>query len=347
MKSTFCTIITADYIHYALALYESFSMFNSKLGLNILISDVIPKKTEKTFGRIMKNFPNVSIYYHEEICRDGVSKKIRSKYQDNNIDSFRWAMKPVFIKYMIEKGYDQVFFVDPDLYFFNFFDFIFEQLEGNSILISPHWRSHNPYSDERNFLLNQTNGLYNAGFIGASKSGIPAMNWWAETCLYECKIDPEKGLWDDQKYLDMMPVYFDKVKILKHKGCNIAHWNLVECERTIAPNGRVLINNQWEIVFIHFTACTINGILSGEDYLLNQFLSQYRASIEKYRNRVARSFKNRADNDLKKEPIVNRKKPKIIKNKSLFFVKKFKDSIYKIIRRYIYGNIKIFLKKSR
>jgi hypothetical protein len=277
MKATFCTIITADFIHYALSLYESLSNYKDLESFYILVAD-----QKISFNNLESKFSAIQILYPEEVCNDEYGQQIQQKYQTNNMDCFRWSMKSVLIKYLLETGYDQVFFLDPDLYFYNSFDFLSQELEGNSVLLSPHWRASNPYDDPANFAILLNKGLFNAGFIGVSKAGIPAMEWWAQVCAYECIKAPERGVFDDQAYLNLMPIYFEGVKILRHKGCNVANWNQVECKRTINQDGKVLINNQWEIVFIHFTGSTVNGILSGKDHLLSSHLAQQQASLNKY-----------------------------------------------------------------
>ena len=277
MRIVFCTIITADFIHYALTLYSSLLKFKPNTNFYILVSD-----TNSSFDELRANFPLLHIIYDNEICKDKISIEIRDKYKESDMDCFRWSMKSLLIKYLLGLNYEQVFFLDPDTYFFNSFDFLFDELDNQSVLLTPHWRSANPYMDPKNFAILQTSGLFNAGFIGATKAGIPAMEWWSLVCEYECKKEPSKGLFVDQSYLDLMPIYFEDIKILRHRGCNIASWNQAECPRTLTEEGKVYINGIWEIVFIHFTKSTIKGILSGKDTLLRNHLAEYQDSLEKF-----------------------------------------------------------------
>lgn len=277
MKVTFCTVITANFIHYALSLYESLSKSGKVEAFSILIAD-----QRVNFRNLEQNFPSIKIFYPEDIGNNEYSERITKKYQVYDMDCFRWSMKSVFIKYLLEMGNDQVFFLDPDLYFYNSFDFLSQELEGNSLLLTPHWRASNPYEDPSNFAILQTSGLFNAGFVGVSQAGIPAMEWWASVCAYECVKAPERSLFVDQAYLDLIPIYFENVKILRHQGCNVATWNQIECKRTLNQEGETVINDKWEIVFIHFTRSTVNGILSGQDHLLSSHLAQHQASLEKF-----------------------------------------------------------------
>ena len=99
-------------------------------------------------------------------------------------------------------------------------------------------------------------------------------------CEYACEKDREKGLFDDQIYLNILPVYFENVGIIRHRGCNVANWNQVECRRTIQNDGTVLINGLYPVIFIHFTASTIKGILNGSDSALISYLKIYAKAIK-------------------------------------------------------------------
>lgn len=218
------------------------------------------------------------------MCMSGIGKKIEEKYRKSSMDRFRWSLKPVFIKYLLqEKNYDKVIFVDPDLYFFNDYDFLFDELDLFDILLTPHWRNRDPSVDPANFHANFVDGIFNAGFIGVSKNGYDAMDWWARACEYACKKDPEIGLFDDQAYLNVFPVYFRNVGILRHKGCNVANWNRVECPRIVQSDGSVLINGTYPIIFIHFHRKTILSIIRGTDPHLFPYLEQYASDFRRYR----------------------------------------------------------------
>jgi ubiquinone/menaquinone biosynthesis C-methylase UbiE len=278
MKITYCTIITADYLHYALALYHSISRYHASATLNVLITDHC---TDLSY--LSGDFPQIRFDYAKDLCNEGIAKNIKNKYAVRQEDCFRWSMKPVYITHLLRLGFDQVFYLDGDLFFFSGPDFLSEELSGCSVLLTPHWRTSAPQVDPANFEVLQTSGLYNAGFVAASRQGIPAMEWWASVCEYQCIKDTKRGLFADQAYLNLLPIYFDGVKILRHRGCNVANWNQIESRRTLPSDGRIKIDNKWDIVFIHFTLSTINGIRSGDDGLLLPYLEEYQSTLEKFR----------------------------------------------------------------
>lgn len=277
-NSAFCTIITPDYIPYALVLRKSLLQFGDDVKLYILVCDA----NENQCKAIQENYPGIFTLYTNEVCSAGIGKAIYDKYFNSDIDAFRWSMKPAFLNYLLrEKNVDKVIYADWDIHFYNDYHFLFDELDIHDVLLTPHWRSSDPYKDAPNFGILYTSGLYNGGFIGANKNAIPAMEWWAMACEYICIKDTTTGHFVDQTHLNILPIYFEKVGILKHRGCNVANWNMVECKRTISSGTtNVMIAGKYPLVFIHFTKSTINGILSGTDSLLLPYLEIYRSAVD-------------------------------------------------------------------
>lgn len=278
MKISFCTIITADYLHYALALYSSVSRYHPDAIFNVLVTD-----RSDDFALLSEDFPNISFHYAKDLCGEGVAKRINDKYSESDANCFRWSMKPIFIIHLLQLGFDQVFYLDGDLFFYSDINFLSRELTGSNVLLTPHWRTSSPKVDPVDFEILQTSGLYNAGFIAASQQGMPAMEWWASACEYKCIIDTERSFFADQAYLNLLPIYFEGVKTIRHRGCNVANWNMIESSRILSSDGRVKINDKWDIVFIHFAQSTIDGIRNRSDGLLLPYLEEYLSSLEKYR----------------------------------------------------------------
>lgn len=275
--NSFCTIITPDYLPYALALRDTLVSFDSTASLNIFIST-----TKEKWSAPNQDLTNSQLIFLEDLCQAKIGKAIYDKYYTANKDHFRWSMKPVLIEYLLtEQNFEKVIYVDSDICFFNKYHFLWQALDTHSILLTPHWRSAQPKTGNINFELLFTGGLYNAGFLGVAKSGLKAMRWWASACLNACVIDSTKGLYVDQTYLNILPIYFEKVKVLKHQGCNVAGWNTEVCKRVLKGDA-VLINGNTPIVFIHFAKETINKILTEADKLLLPHLQQYEKTLQKY-----------------------------------------------------------------
>jgi len=278
--NSYCTIVTPDYSPFAASLITSLQAVKSQTKKLYVLVAVYKEECQENLVQV----DGIEYVFLNDLCKNGLGKSIKDKYYKDFMDEFRWSMKSVFIKWLIEfENYNKVIYLDCDLFFYNNPDFLFDDLENNSVILTPHWRSSNPHSDLTNFKLLYSDGLFNGGFIGVNKDGIDALIWWAETCLYVCHKDEKKVFgWVDQTHLNMIPVYFEGVKIIRHKGCNVAFWNNIECRRSLLEDGSVLINKEFPIVFIHFTTSTLFGILEGKDNILKPYLDRYRLSLLKF-----------------------------------------------------------------
>lgn len=268
----FCTIITGDHLHKALALYDSLRQLDSDVHLHILSIDTcryFPEQTELT------------LYHPEQFFGIENAKTIAYKYSKYS-DKFRWSLKPIMLQYLLQQVDTKVIYLDTDTYFFGAFQFLFDLLDTHNTLLTPHHYSRNANKEQNWFEANFRVGLYNAGFVGVNRDAIPLMQWWASCCAYRCEKNPIRGTFDDQRYLDLLPVMDERVHILRHKGCNVADWNRQEIPRTIHRE-QLLLADQYPLIFIHFNYTTIRSIVQGREPLLKPHLDRYFQNLIKYK----------------------------------------------------------------
>ena len=312
---TFCTIITSNYFAYATTLYRSLVTFQAGEKLVVLVCDNEVSVENST------PLPGVSLVAIKELLPFAETAFLYDKYSDN-MDALRWSMKPVLLRYLLANGYEKAIYVDCDIFFFNGYDFLYDELDSADILLTPCWRTIDAKKSEEEFIHLFTDGLYNAGFIAANKNSSRALEWWTKACSYEIKIDYERGLFVDQKYLDILPLMFENVKILKHKGCNVSIWNQHECRR-INNNGQVLINGIEPVVFIHYNINYIKELMKGNDSLLFPYFKQYEAVFAESGFKLTDFIKDLPE--YKKTGVL-----KTIKQKTLLRTR-FKNFMYKLI----------------
>ena len=257
LNNQFCTISTSSHLFKCFALADSLAPYNGHL--NILLVD----DKEKSFA-LPKN---VKVYNIGEL-HDTLAKQISTKYS-NKPDCLRWSLKSVFLKYLLNFS-EKVIYIDNDIYFFTDPNFLFDQLDQNNILLTPHHYPRNPEENQQWLEANFKVGLFNAGFIGVNNKAIETLTWWAKACLYRCEKNNWRGLFDDQKYLDLVPIIEPKTKILEHKGCNVAEWNRGVCVQKETDEG-VIINNKYPLVFYHFNNYSLN-LLSPSGFLASTYL---------------------------------------------------------------------------
>jgi hypothetical protein len=188
--------------------------------------------------------------------------------------------------YALSLGADRVLWCDPDLYFFASPQLLFDAISPQTILLTPHFRCQSPTVDPANFLRNYTEGMFQAGFVGAGKDASEPLRWWTNTCLSRMEVNYTLGLYVDQKYLDLLPVVWKDTRVFHHRGCNVSEWNRTECQRRNVGE-KVLINGEFPIIFIHFTDWTIFHILNGGDPLLTDHLEEYKNTLRSINPSIA------------------------------------------------------------
>ncbi|MES2621101.1 MAG: hypothetical protein V4615_09625 [Bacteroidota bacterium] len=268
----FCTISTASHLYKVHALADSLRNQHPDFVMHVLVVD----DNSNFFSE------NCRYWKLTDIGSSENAQAIINKYKNNN-DKLRWSLKPVFLKYLLQReAIDQLIYLDNDLYFFSSYQFLFDLLGKHSFLLTPHYYKHDPGKDQNWLEANFRVGLFNAGFVGVNKNALNTLQWWADCCKYRCEKNSFRGLFDDQKYLDLVPVIEKDSLILRHKGCNVAGWNTELCQREII-NHQIRIEKEFPIVFIHFNDTTIREIISGKDEILFNFYRDYLETLKKYK----------------------------------------------------------------
>lgn len=268
MKTAICTISTKSHLFKSYALLESVKKY-SNADLFCLTTDSDDDlELECINHSVMDSLNSLQ------------AEKIKQRYK-NNSDKLRWALKPVYLKYLIERGYDKVIYVDNDIFFYSPPDFLFEKLETASFLLTPHFYKADPHKEQNWLEANFRVGLYNAGFIGAGKDAIHILDWWIDCCTYNIKKAYWRGLFDDQKYLDLIPVLFDHIEIIKHRGCNFAGWNEEDAIVQKTEQNELFINNA-PLIFIHFAQLSIERFSQTESTIHDAF-NAYLSQLQKHK----------------------------------------------------------------
>lgn len=252
-----CTISTQSHLFKVFALADSLKVFN--VVLHVLVVD----------GEKQISSNQIIVFHYLNELTDDLTKALIKKYQ-SNLDRLRWALKPVFLKHLLTDK-KSVIYVDNDVYFYGDSAFLFEKLNHNNILLTPHFYEANPIQNQNWLEANFRVGLYNAGFIGVNNSAIDFLNWWANCCLYNIKKSYWRGLFDDQKYLDLVPILFNKVEILKHNGCNLAGWNYKNYQIQNSQEQSWFVN-ECSLVFIHFAELSLIEFSNPENVLHKPYL---------------------------------------------------------------------------
>lgn len=232
-------------------------------------------------------FANCKFWQLSDLQGLPVALSIISKYSKTP-DKLRWSLKPVFMQFLLQAEAEKLLYVDNDQYFYSDYQFLFGLLNSYSFLLTPHYYKHSPTAEQNWLEASFKVGLYNAGFIGANRNGNASLQWWAESCNYRCEKNSFRGLFDDQRYLDLIPIMNETAHVVRHKGCNLASWNSDWCTRSVVDN-ELKINREFPVVFVHYNLFTIQQIVEGRDPLLLSLFTDYENALKKHKPELQRN----------------------------------------------------------
>jgi hypothetical protein len=171
------------------------------------------------------------------------------------------AVKPFALRRLLDAyGFEQVIYLDPDALVYADMEDVGPLLRDSSILLTPHRLAPSRDGADAERLVLQA-GVFNLGFIAVARRVLANgfLTWW-ETRLSEfCIAAPRRGLFVDQKWMDLAAVLFEDVRVWRDPGCNVAWWNLSQ-RRLESRGGRYWIDDR-PLRFFHFSGFRLDAPL--------------------------------------------------------------------------------------
>lgn len=244
-KNAMVTIVANNYLGFAFTLCESLKN-NKNLDIYILLVD--GKKAEINYSFFPYHFIDV-----EELKLERF-QEMSFKY---DVVEFSTALKPFVLEYLLDKfHYEKVFYIDPDICFFDSFESIVTEMGNHSVMLTPHLVDASvDLGNSRFERVCLINGIFNLGFIGFSNKdeAHSILKWWQDRLLEFCYNDEK--YFTDQKWMNLLPTLFDDVYISKEKKYNYAEWNFYE--RTLVEREGIFYikdkGNLSRLSFAHFS----------------------------------------------------------------------------------------------
>lgn len=233
------TSICSNYTHKARVLAES-------VKKNIPGARFIVCLTERAVPDIVKCEYFDEIILAKDIWKDNFDHFIFK----HGIVEASTAVKGRFLQYLMEAyDNDKFIYLDPDCYVYSDFVELRELLDRKPIVVCPHLLQPGNIDME---LSATSHGIYNLGFLAVRKceESQRFINWWTERLELFCYDDIPKGIFTDQKWVDLAPCFFD-VEIFKHKGYDFSIWSLMDCGLE-EYNGEYFVKG-YPLRFIHFS----------------------------------------------------------------------------------------------
>lgn len=199
------------------------------------------------------------------------------------------AVKGAMLVHLLERGARKVIYLDPDIALFAPLDPILARLDGASIVLTPHQTAPNdtPMAIADNEATSMRYGIFNLGFLGVRNdaTGRDFAHWWAARLHEACYDAPERGLFTDQKYCDLVPGLFAGVHVERDPGCNVASWNVSRREIAINRRGELTAAGR-PLRFYHFTK--IGGVgdvmterAAGDNLAVYELVAWYRRALRR------------------------------------------------------------------
>ncbi len=236
----FCTYFDHNYLCQGLALHQSLQQHCKDFQLYVLC---LSKECYEILSTLS---PSQMILLKLEDFEAGDGELLKAK-SNRSLVEYYFTCTPSLPLYILKNNprIDMITYVDADLYFYNDPKPVFQEMVGQSIGIIAH-----RYPDHYKAM--EVCGVYNVGWLSFSNddNSISCLKWWRDRCIEWCYKRVEGDKFADQKYLDDWAKLFKKVRVIQHKGANLATWN-IENYKVKFIDDRLWIDNE-ELIFFHF-----------------------------------------------------------------------------------------------
>lgn len=249
MQNVTCiTICSANYLAHAKTLGESVRRHHPEIRFVIGLVDRLPTSLPVGF---LDSWEIIPVERLELAAFDDMAARY-------NVIELNTAVKPFFMEYLYEHFdiTDSVIYIDPDIMLTARMDTVLDRLMSHHIILTPH--SSTPDNSPSTIDFEQgmlTTGIYNLGFVATSRSEetLQFLRWWQRRLSTHCYFRPGAGLFVDQLWAILAPVYFTSTFVERDVGYNMAYWNLFERKLSPSDTGYV-VNETTPLVFFHFSS---------------------------------------------------------------------------------------------
>ena len=238
-----CTIIASNYWAHARVLARSVHQHHPGAELTVLVIDLDPL-TERAAEREPFDVvgPDALGIDRRELMR------MAGIYDVLELST---AIKPWLLRWLLASDPEPVIYLDPDIELFAPIDAVAGHARECGIVLTPHTIAPLPLDEYGpNELTILQSGTYNLGFIAVSDQAEAFLDWWAERLKRDCLISKEEGLFVDQRWIDLVPNYFDPY-VLREPGWNVAYWNIPARELARSAQGYTV--NGDPLRFFHYS----------------------------------------------------------------------------------------------
>jgi hypothetical protein len=246
--STVLTLCASNYLAHAKVLGQSLTEHNPHIRFVIGLVDRLPAGLGEKFWAPFELIPV------EQLQIPGFWEMAR-KY---NVVELNTAVKPFYIEHLYQRdeAESRIIYFDPDILVFGSLAQLEEKLRTFNFVLTPHSCTYDDSSTNLYYEIGMLKtGIYNLGFLGTSRSDntFKFLRWWRHRVQEFCFYQPGSGVFTDQLWVTLAPLYFPGFYIEKDPGYNMCYWN--HFERQLSRNGsKYKVNREHDLVFYHFSS---------------------------------------------------------------------------------------------
>ena len=242
-RTAVVTIVAKNYLAQARVLMDSARRWNPDFIRLVILVDLVD-------GYFDPDKEDFTIISSEEL---GIpdSRWFHFKY---TILELSTAVKPYALEFLLHRfDLRNIIYLDPDIRIYASLDPLVRHLKSANILLTPHLTGQLDDDRHPGELEILRSGSYNLGFIAIThrEEAIRFLKWWQSRLFDRCVVDVARGLFVDQRWVDLVPGMFDGVRILREPGYNVAYWNLNHREVARMEEGYTVTGHA--LYFFHFS----------------------------------------------------------------------------------------------
>ena len=239
---TYCTYFDVRFLSRGLALLDSLKRHEGEFTLHALCLDA-----ESHEAVVRLNDPRFVALALGEL--EAAEPRLAQARANRTLIEYYFTLSPFLPLHVLRAnpGIPMVTYVDADCRFYASPQPIYDEWGEGSVLIIEH---RFPEADMHKVKW----GRYNVGLLAFRNdaAGRRCLERWAAQCLEWCHDRLEDGKFADQRYLDDWPTACAGVHVLRHKGVNLAPWNVSNYK--LRRQGGMLRVDEVPLILYHFHA---------------------------------------------------------------------------------------------
>lgn len=239
------TIASNNYLPYVKALMNSLRDTNPDYKRYLILADKFSPDVD---------YGDSDLFEIIEADQLGISR-FRDMTLRYDVMEFNTAIKPFAIERLFkEADVQNVIYLDPDICVYRKLDELDALLaDGHSAVVTPHITR--PLSDGKkpnDYHMLQA-GVFNLGFIALRRDpeSFEFVRWWGEKLRTLCHAEPHNNLFTDQRWVDLIPCFVERLAVLRDTTYNVAYWNLAQ-RAVDRVAGTYLVDGK-PLAFYHFS----------------------------------------------------------------------------------------------